>query len=1181
MHDINSYILDDEQIRESIRIDYERYNSLLNNVPGVIYRVNVKNNWQFDFISDGLKEILHINAKSFMSNALRLFYKYTHPDDLQQIKQHYLIEKNIPEKHFSEQYRMKFDDEKIKWVRNTGTCVYDDKGELEYIDGVIIDITRIRETEVEREIAVENLIKNEKITKALYQTTSDNELSFEEKVDNILEFCANYLDVDIGIFGELTEDKYKLIRVYDSSGLGLNPGLELTREGSYCNQTAKLNKTVALEHVANSEYANLAGYKELKLETYLGFPIKVNNKTFGTVCFINKEPRASVFSSLEIEFIQLAVQWITTEQQRIISEQNRIASEQALSVSEGRQLTMVEMQPECIKQITKEGKLTYMNPSGLGFIQADSLEQVKGLCIYDLITKEHRQSFIDMNERVFNGETVELEFEIKGLKGKRLWMQSVAKPIYSDDGSVVEHFAVTRDISAQKENALLIEMERNAYELITKDVSLKKIIEILIMLVESYSSEMFCSFLFYDKSNQELNIGCAPSLPKEYHRQLVNIPVIEGAGSCGTAAYRNSYVIVNDIETDPIFSMYKNLAGKHDLKACWSNPVHSTKRTLLGTIACYYKSNQEPSCFDKSLIFKLTPILGYAIERSYAQETLAKSEERFSLAMRGASDGLWDWDLTTNIVYYSPRWKSMLGYEEHEIEGNLENFTKLLHPEDIEKTFKHVEEFQKDKVDTYNIQFRMQHKRGHYVHILSRGFGVKNKSGKLIRMVGTHTDISENTRLSKQLEYQASHDSLTELVNRAEFEKRLQRLIQEDSIQISEHAMCYLDLDNFKVINDTCGHLAGDAMLKQLSELLLTSIRSRDTLARLGGDEFGILMERCSMAQAYTVAEKILSVVQDFRFVWNDNKFTVGVSIGLVPINDSSGSVNEVLSDADSACYIAKDAGRNCIHVSSPDDDEMESRKGEMQWVSRINQALEEDMFCLFYQELFPADAEKITRSNKRFEILVRIKNHDNTYSVPGAFFPAAERYNLSTRIDNWVINATLNWLSDNKNFIDMVQSCAINISGHSLSNQQFLEFCINKISASGVPANKLCFEITETAAIANLNSAISFINQLKQMGCSFALDDFGSGLSSFGYLKNLPVDYVKIDGSFVRDIQTDPVDFEMVQAINRLGHIMGKQTIAEFVENDEIADMLANIGVNYLQGYAIAIPKPIHELLE
>ncbi|MCG8379069.1 MAG: EAL domain-containing protein, partial [Proteobacteria bacterium] len=558
------------------------------------------------------------------------------------------------------------------------------------------------------------------------------------------------------------------------------------------------------------------------------------------------------------------------------------------------------------------------------------------------------------------------------------------------------------------------------------------------------------------------------------------------------------------------------------------------------------------------------------------EQALQISEERFSLAMQGASDGLWDWDLKTDKVYFSPRWLSMLGYQEDEIKGELNSLRNLLHPDDTEKTFRQVNDFQTGKIDTFSIEFRMQHKQDFYIHILSRAFGVKNNTGEIIRMVGTHTDISETTRLSRQLEYQASHDPLTSLVNRAEFERRLQRLIEEQSIQIPGHAVCYLDLDNFKIINDTCGHLAGDAMLKQLSELLSTSVRSRDTLARLGGDEFAILMEHCSLKQAYSVAEKILSIVQDFKFSWDGNKFTVGVSIGLVPIVETSGSVTDILSAADNACYMAKDAGRNCIHVFSPDDDELEKRRGEMQWVARINQALEDDMFCLFYQDVVPSNPRKYNPEKKRFEILLRIKTHDDAYIMPGAFLPAAERYNLSIKIDHWVIKRTLYWLSMNKHILDITETCAINISGHSLGYDTFLDFCLRNIERSEIPGEKICFEITETAAIANLGSAINFINKLKAKGCAFALDDFGSGLSSFGYLKNLPVDYVKIDGTFVRDILADPVDFEMVKAIHRLGHIMGKKTIAEFVENKEILSMINDIGVDYAQGYGIAKPKPV-----
>ena len=432
-------------------------------------------------------------------------------------------------------------------------------------------------------------------------------------------------------------------------------------------------------------------------------------------------------------------------------------------------------------------------------------------------------------------------------------------------------------------------------------------------------------------------------------------------------------------------------------------------------------------------------------------------------------------------------------------------------------------------------------------------------------------DITEAHELSRKLSYQATYDALTGLVNRHEFENRLDRVIKTARQDHTESALCYLDLDQFKVINDTCGHIAGDELLRQLGQVLQLNIRKRDTLARLGGDEFAVLLENCSLAQAERVANTIRQSIQEFRFVWEDKNFNIGVSIGLVPISHNSESITDVLRRADTACYTAKDKGRNRIHIYHPDDEELARRHGEMQWVSRLNIALETGQLQIWSQRIVPV-CDEMTRG-EHYELLLRMEDSDGRLIAPGAFLPAAERYNISPRIDRWMTSTIFNWFSQHPDEFEKLSMCSINLSGQSLSNEEFLQEILQKFTDYGLSAKKFCFEITETSAIANLSSATYFITTLKEQGCSFALDDFGSGLSSFGYLKNLPVDYLKIDGLFVKDILIDPIDLAMVKSINDIGHVMGKKTIAEFVENREILEKLREVGVDFAQGYGIEKP--------
>jgi len=439
-------------------------------------------------------------------------------------------------------------------------------------------------------------------------------------------------------------------------------------------------------------------------------------------------------------------------------------------------------------------------------------------------------------------------------------------------------------------------------------------------------------------------------------------------------------------------------------------------------------------------------------------------------------------------------------------------------------------------------------------------------------------DVTEAHELSRELSYHATYDDLTGLVNRREFEDRLQEVIETTHLKQTDNVLCYLDLDQFKVINDTCGHMAGDELLRQLSQVLHRCVRRDDTLARLGGDEFGVLFENCPLENAMTDADNIRQVVQEFRFIWEDTTFNIGVSIGLTPISSEGETISVVLRRADTACYAAKEAGRNRIHVYHIDDAELEKRHGEMRLVSSINSALDEGRMELWQQSISHVNQVNTVqdKGNSHFELLLRMRERDGTLVSPDNFLPSAERYDLATRIDRWVLDAVFNWFRKYPDQLEVLGFCSINLSGQSLGNEKFLQEIVDQFRLSKLPAEKFCFEITETAAILNLNNASQFIKTLKKLGCSFALDDFGSGLSSFAYLKSLPVDFVKIDGFFVKDVVTDPVDLAMVKAINDMAHAMGKQTIAEFVEDKEILEKLIALGVDYVQGFGIAQPMPL-----
>lgn len=452
---------------------------------------------------------------------------------------------------------------------------------------------------------------------------------------------------------------------------------------------------------------------------------------------------------------------------------------------------------------------------------------------------------------------------------------------------------------------------------------------------------------------------------------------------------------------------------------------------------------------------------------------------------------------------------------------------------------------------------------------------IHGEAGKPIGSVLILQDVTASRDLSREIEHRSKHDPLTHLINRYEFENRLQKLLRNNDAQAT-HALCYLDLDQFKLVNDTCGHMAGDELLRQLSAELTRVVRRTDSLGRLGGDEFALLMENCNLEQALRVAESIHHAVTGFSFSWDDKSFKLGVSIGLVAL-DAHASPQMALQHADAACFVAKEQGRNRIHIHQEDDDKIALRQGEMGWIPRLHRALDEDRFVLYAQAIVDLHAPGNPVSH--FELLLRMQEGDQTIP-PGAFLPAAERYNLSSKLDQWVIRQTLKMIRAHLGSIQQTVRFNINLSAHSLNEPGFLNFIKDCIEQHKVPASYLCFEITETAAIANLTVASQFIDTLKAMGCEFALDDFGSGLSSFAYLKNFPVNYLKIDGTFIKELVDDPIDAAMVKSINEIGQIMNKQTVAEWVETQAVADILKNMGVNYAQGYFFSQPEPFDQAL-
>ncbi len=563
-------------------------------------------------------------------------------------------------------------------------------------------------------------------------------------------------------------------------------------------------------------------------------------------------------------------------------------------------------------------------------------------------------------------------------------------------------------------------------------------------------------------------------------------------------------------------------------------------------------------------------------ERKRAETRIFEEKERAEVTLQSIGDGVITTDADGQVDYINPVAQDLTGWDMRSARGVAVTDIMMIVNEHTRASVENpvIRCLKEGRIITLAENSVLITKSGDEVPIQDSAAPIRDRIGNIVGSVMVFHDVSKETRLFRQLSYQASHDSLTGLINRSEFENRLIAALEETRSNSEEtHALLYVDLDQFKVVNDTFGHTAGDALLRQLSELIQQNIRSTDLLSRLGGDEFGILLERCSEERAIEVAENIRDCIEGHRFEWKDSFTSVRCSIGVVVVTSENADVAAVMSSADVACYSAKDMGRNQVHLYRDSDASL--RHEEMKWVSRITNAVEEERFELYFQPIIGIGAEN-GNSRGHYELLLRMRDEKGELVGPDHFIPAAERYNLMSTLDRWVIKEALTELADRNDSGEARYTLAINLSGTSLSEDRFLEFVIDQLKEQDLPDGAICFEITETAAISNLARVVYFMQTLKQLGCKFSLDDFGSGLSSFTYLKNLPVDYLKIDGQFIRNVVHDNVDESMVKAISEVGHAMGIETIAERVETKQVLDKLGSLGIEFAQGYYIARPASV-----
>lgn len=563
------------------------------------------------------------------------------------------------------------------------------------------------------------------------------------------------------------------------------------------------------------------------------------------------------------------------------------------------------------------------------------------------------------------------------------------------------------------------------------------------------------------------------------------------------------------------------------------------------------------------------------LQRQVFEQALTAERERASVTLASIGEAVISTDVEGRVDYLNAAAAKLIGRTADAARGQpLANLFALVNKDTGAADVGIVERIMADDVACRTAQTRSVVRQDKTSVTVSVGGAPLVVHGKAAGVVLVLHDMTREQELIERLSWQASHDALTGVANRREFERRLEQALASAAPDDDCAALMYLDLDQFKIVNDTSGHAAGDQLLRQISSRISENLRPGDLLARLGGDEFGVLLARTRPDDAAAVAERLRRAVHELHFVWTGRHFTISASIGLVHLGQQGITLEETLRAADIACYMAKEKGRNRVQIHHPSDIELLQRFGEMAWVQRIHEALEEDRFVLYAQEITPLG--RADHIGAHIEILLRLRDEHGNTVPPGTFIPAAERYGLMPLIDRWVVRNTFAVLSERSRSAGAapIHTCAINLSGATFSDAKFVDFLREQFGKHGIHPGTICFEVTETSAIGDLPSATRFISDLKLLGCRFALDDFGSGMSSFSYLKHLPVDYLKIDGSFVKDMLEDPIDRAMVEMFERIGKLMGKKTIAEFVENDEIIAALKEIGVDYAQGFGIARPR-------
>lgn len=794
---------------------------------------------------------------------------------------------------------------------------------------------------------------------------------------------------------------------------------------------------------------------------------------------------------------------------------------------------LFESSPEGIVLLDNDDRVVRVNPRFLEMFDYRKAEVI-GRPINELIVdKALVEEASDLTRRVIDQESVRKDTVRCRKDGSLIYVSILGRPVTLGDGQVGV-YGIYRDVTEQKLAEEMLRQSEDKYRTIIETIE------------DGYFEvDLAGNFLFFNGA-----------LPRILEREPDELRAMNFRDLCSPETARRIDAICREVRSTRV----ANPGFSWEMKGRESGTRH-----LETSVSLLCSSNGEAAGF-RGVVRDVT-------ERLRAEQALRESEKRYRIMAENTGQLVYDYDLETGAIHWSGAIERVTGGTAEELQDvDIDDWLDRVHPDDREDALTQLEYAQRLGLQ-YQVEYRFRKSDGEYIFAEDNGTFLTDENGRAYRMIGTLSDVSERHRIAREMAYQAAHDELTGLFNRRKFEQVLGELMADKSASDRSHALLYMDLDQFKVVNDTCGHHAGDELLRQLSLLLKGQLRSSDTLARLGGDEFALILHGCSMSKAEDVARKILALVNQFSFTWEGRAFSIGISIGIVDVAGQS-SVAEILVAADRACYAAKNQGRNCVQVHDFDDTALSRHGSEIDAAAEITDALREDRFELHFQRIEPLSG---SHGERYCEMLVRMRDRDGHLVAPDRFIPGAERYNMMSAIDRWVVSRVLEGIRrrNDSRAQPSCRRCSINLSGSSLGDRDFGAFVIEELKRTAVSPNAIAFEITESSAILSLDRALDFIETVRALGVRIMLDDFGSGLSSFSYLKNLPVDYIKIDGELIRDIAKARIDLAMVEAIHRVGEVIGIPTVAEHISDPRVLERLREVGVQYGQGFHFHRPEP------